>query len=131
MELVKLWAGGIVGVLVIGWGLKWAKTKGVDALVAYVGNKIMAALKDDSVNDLDLRAFQRDIIMAFVRLAEKKLPDSGMGPERKKWVLDFLTTRLPIFKGREAELGELIDKLVATLDCELKKIEGGYDSGQI
>jgi len=118
---MKGWAFGIVAALAIPYIWSWAKSSGVALIVGASVNALNKALRAN-VGDADVDAFLRDVTLAFIRLAEKKLPDGGLGPERKKFVADFLTAKFPIFRGRESELSELIDALVIQEDAALEKL---------
>lgn len=121
MEHIKDWLISGVGAIALGFALKWAYNKGCELVVDYAMRQLMLGLQGGGARDEDVREFVHDITLAFIKLAEKRLPDSGLGPERKKWVVDQLTHRLPILKGKEIILGDIIDKLVSTMDCQLKR----------
>ena len=113
--------GGLIA-LAAPLGIKWAGKRSINFLAHYLSKKLLVGLKGEGLEDEDVKAFLHDVTLSFIRLAERKLPDQGLGPERKKWMLDFLLSRLPFLKQYESTMSELIDELVKQNDQQLKDL---------
>lgn len=105
--------------------LAYAKKRVPEMVTRWIGREVRLALAGAGVPDPDLRELMRDVILAAVRFAEKKLPDEGMGEARLRLVLD-LFGRLPIVgsfvKGHEPFVRELVEEAVKRMDAEAKGI---------
>jgi hypothetical protein len=67
------------------------------------------------------RGLYMSLALDLVRIAEYELPDKGKGVERYKMVADKLCAMLPILKGQEDKVEQLIEAAVIAMDAELKK----------
>ena len=96
----------------------------VPSVIAYLGSKLIPHLVSwqlkkvhdlmcANTGDIALDTFQKDLVMAVVKLAQAKFSGAGLGPERKKFVVDFLVSKVPLLKGQQDKLTALIDELVA------------------
>ncbi len=108
---IKGWAIGIGLSLALPFLFKWISSKGVTAVVNWQFKKILRVLHTDS-GDPAWERFETDQVLAFARLAQAKFPKQGFGPERRALVIQMLTSRVPLLKGREAQLDDIIRKLV-------------------
>jgi len=121
---IKTWAIGLAGAAVLSFGLKWVLSKGIDLLISWQMGKIQGMLKANT-GDKALDQFEADLVLALVKLAQAKMPKDGLGAERKKFLIDFLTAKLPLFKGREDILAQIIDKIVEEEAALLDSIKPG------
>lgn len=112
MEHIQGWCIGIAASLLGPLVISWLAGKGVKSLVAWQISKTKALLEADT-GDKALDAFEHDLVLALAKLAKAKFPESGLGVERKKMVVDFLTSKIPLFRGQEVRLSALIDAIVA------------------
>ena len=119
--------GGLAGLLGGTVGLFfWRKFKGrvVDAIVGAAFRKLISLSKGEGVADADLREFVAAVTLAFVHLAERKLPDSGLGAERLAWVEAMLLRVFPFLAHvPEADRRAFIEEAVKRMDDRLKEIE--------
>ena len=122
MEAVNGWMVGGALAIALPFAWRYLKGPGVKFLVGWAIGQLRKALAGTGVEDADLKQFEKDITWAFIKLAQRKFPKDGMGPERKKWLVDFLTSKVPFLKGQEASLGELVEALVAEGAAELDKL---------
>jgi hypothetical protein len=121
---VKTWGIGIAASLACGFALKWVLSKGIDLLISWQIGKIRGMLSANT-GDAALDAFERDLVLALVKLAQAKMPKDGLGLERKKFVVDFLIAKVPFFKGKEDLLGQIIDEIVEHEAAMLDSIKPG------
>lgn len=71
---------------------------------------------------LDMRnAEDRELVMALVKFAEKKIPDAGTGKEKYRMVAAKIVRMLPVMKNHEERIGQMIEDAVSKLDKELKE----------
>ncbi len=117
------WAVGGIAVLALPFALKYIFGTGLDKLLAYQFGKILE-LMEKKTEDPDVDALRHDIIMACCKFAQKKLPGEGLGAERKKLIIDFMTVRFPLLKGKEEVLSQGIDLAVAKEKALLSQIVG-------
>ncbi len=107
----------------INWALGIGASVAVPLVLGYLGSKLLPMLKaweirrlmaliNAKTGDPALDQFERDLILALAKLAQAKFPKDGLGPERKKLMVDFLTAKVPYFRGQEARLSALIDQIV-------------------
>ena len=110
--------------LLVAWPLakRFVLPRLVDFLVGQGVSLLLKGLRGDGIEDADLKAFEHDVVFAFVRLAEKKLPDTGLGQERRAWVEASIVKAFPWLKGREQDLADAIEKAVIRMDVELKSM---------
>ena len=122
MENIKEWAFGLALAAAAPFAWKWATTKGVEFLVGKAMGLLIKGLRGEGVEDADVKAFEHDVVLAFVRLAEAKLPDGGLGADRKAWATGRIVQCFPWLKGQEKQLSDLIDNAVNRMDVELKNV---------
>lgn len=126
------WAAGGALALAIPFALKWLGGKGIDMLKAWELRKLQELL-GAKTGDPALDEFNRDLVLAVAKLAQAKMPKDGMGPERKKMLMDFLTSKFPWFRGKEAALSVLVDRVVSVqqevLDSVGKPQRGIFEAG--
>ena len=85
----------------------------------------LVKLMDPQSSDPKERELIKAVVLALVRLAEYKIPDKGAGDARYKAVADKLCSLVPILRGQEDRLKELIESAVEAMDEELKKVGNG------
>lgn len=108
--------------LALPWICSYIAGKLIPMLMAWQLGKVKDLL-GVKTGDAALDQFERDLVMALVRFAQARFPADGLGPERKKMVVDFLCAKVPFFKGQQDRLSALIDKLVASEAEMLDKIQ--------
>ena len=118
---IGTWCAGIAASIALPFVIKYLFGKGLDAAIAWQMGKLVGIL-DKKTGDVDVDAFVHDLTISICKLAEKKLPGAGLGADRKKMVIDFLTNRFPLLKGQEQRLSEGIDLAVAKEREMLTKI---------
>jgi len=115
------------------WIIGFALSAGLPLALGYIGAKLLPVLKaweirrllaliNAKTGDPALDQFEKDLILALAKLAQAEFPKDGMGPERKKLMVDFLTTEVPYFRGREVQLSALIDQIVESQAAVLDAI---------
>lgn len=122
MDQIKEWGLGLVLAAALPFAWRWASGRGVELLVGHAMRLLVKGLRGEGVEDPDLKAFEHDVVLAFVRLAEAKLPDNGLGADRKAWVQAKVLQVFPWLKGNEAQIGDLVEKAVSRMDAELKTL---------
>lgn len=65
----------------------------------------------------------KELLLALVKWAEKKIPEPGQGKARFDLVAAKLVAWFPVLKKSEAKISELIEAAVTAMDNELKKRE--------
>lgn len=63
----------------------------------------------------------KDLILALVKWAEKKIPERGQGKERMALVAAKLVQMFPVLKKQESLIAEVVEEAVWRMDEELKK----------
>lgn len=115
------------------WIIGLAISAGLPLVLGYIGAKLLPMLKaweirrllaliNAKTGDPALDAFEKDLILALAKLAQAKFAKDGLGPERKKLIVEFLTTRVPYFRGQETRLSALIDQIVESQAAVLDAI---------
>lgn len=126
---VKVWALGMALTVALGYSIKWAKNSLPGVLAGWVIVRVQTGLAGAGVENGDLKELIHDITIPLVKFAEKKLPDSGLGPQRLAWIEDALS-RIPwagflfhwIITTKQAEWRAVVEACVARMDEELKKV---------
>ena len=108
---IAAWAGGSIAALAFPFALKWLGGKGIAWLKAWEMGKVQELLAGKT-GDPALDQFNHDLVLAVAKLMQAKMPKDGLGPERKKALMDFLVNKFPWFAGKEAALSDLADKVV-------------------
>lgn len=63
----------------------------------------------------------KELLLALVKWAEKKLPEAGRGKARYDKVAARLVLWFPLLAKQESKISELIENAVVAMDAELKK----------
>lgn len=104
---------------VVFWGLMKLVPSRVTNMVAGLLNKQMGMI--DKIEDPIRKGLYLALALDLVRIAEFEIPDEGKGVEKYKMVVSKLCKALPILKGQEGYIEELIEAAVVAMDTELKK----------
>lgn len=101
----------------------WGLMKLVPAKLAnFVSGLLSSNLgKLDKIQDPIRKGLYMSLALDLVRIAEYEMPDAGMGKEKYKQVADKLCKVIPLLKGQEDHIEELIEAAVVAMDLELKK----------
>lgn len=75
----------------------------------------------DKIDDPKRKELIKQIVLDLVKLAEYELPEKGQGKARYDKVAARLCAIIPVFKGQEAKISEIIENAVIAADAELKK----------
>lgn len=120
MEWLGTVIGGKWGLMAAGVVAGWLAPRLKHWIVARISAEVGGKLKEvlDIKNPVD-----RALILAWVRWAEAKLPDEGLGADRKKLVTAFLRRLFPATLADV--LSDSIEEAVKTMDIELKKAANG------
>lgn len=122
MEMIGGWLGGLFST---NWGMlavgavsafigKWLAKK----IPFFIADKFGGKLKE--ILNLEDSA-DRALVLAWVRWAEAKLPDAGLGEKRKELVMAFLSRLFP--RALASVLSDIIELAVKQMDEELKKAQ--------
>ena len=88
-------------------------------LVKKEAHKILEQALNPKSTDPKERELIQDVVLSIVKLAEYKIPDSGLGATRKACVMALLSKWIP---GASAEaFSNIIEQAVIQLDMELKE----------
>mgnify|MGYP001599034592 CR=1 FL=1 len=122
MNAILALLGGKLGLLAAGAGAALVLALGkklIPNLVSKLVTNQLGKLLNPKTDDPKEKELIQNLVLALVRLAEYKLPDTGLGPNRKKAVLDALAK---IGLGKHADkIEELLEIAVKELDASLKK----------
>lgn len=113
---------GMLGLAVAGpfiW--KWVKGAGTDALIKLETDEVHKLLQLGP-KDPDLAQFSHDVLLAAIKLAEKEMPAHGRGADKKAFVVKMVCQDVPLFRGQEQNVGELIDVLCDKNDDMLNEL---------
>lgn len=121
--------GSKLGMLGIGVALPLAFMLGKKFIPKYFGGIFAKLLGKgmenvDDIKDPVRKELVRNIAYDLVKLAEYECPDKGQGRVRFEKVASWLCTTLPMLKGQDKALADIIEDAVAAMDNELKKAEG-------
>jgi len=117
------WAAGGIIVLALPFALKWLFGAGLDKALQWQFAKLVD-LMNKKTEDPDVDMLRQEIILAICKFTQKKLPGEGLGPERKKKIIEFLTVKFPMLRGKEEFLSQGIDLAVAKEKALLNQIVG-------
>ena len=106
------WLPWLMVMVVIPWVWPWLQSRGIALIIEWQMRKLLTLL-DANSGDAAWDDFLEDVGRAVIKLAQRKFPADGMGPERKKWIIKTLTRKVPVLRGREQQVGEFLDALVA------------------
>ncbi len=93
--------------LVAGLAWRFAGPKIQAWVVTYAMKQISAAMAGGGLDDPDYKEFVIAVAKAVIHLAEHKIPASGAGAERKKWVSGLLSKWFPTKTAEE--ISDLIE----------------------
>lgn len=116
------------------WLIAGGLSLALPLILGYIAAKLLPMLKaweirrllaliNAKTGDPAIDAFEKDLILALAKLAQAKMGKDGMGPERKKLIVEFLTAKVPYFRGRETQLSALIDQIVESQAAVLDAIQ--------
>lgn len=113
----------VLAVALLGYGLRWLSTGGIDLLVAWEMRRLVALI-NRPIEDPDVAHFWKAVILEGAVLAERKLPDSGLGPQRKAWLTEMFFRAMPFLRSaaNEKVIGDGIDRVVRENDQMLKDL---------
>lgn len=108
---LAMWIAGLIGT---GGALAIAHKllPGIVAKMAGARLKTLLAAKDEA---------DRALVLALVKWAEKKIPDSGKGGERFKLVMTKIASIFRLNDSQKEEVAGLIEDMVKAADEELRK----------
>lgn len=118
--------GGKVGAFALGAVIPLVFVLVKKYIPAQLGKALSGALAKEmkaigDIKDPKLKALVMALAVDLVKIAEYELPDPGQGAERYKRVAAKLCEMLPILKGQDKRIEELIEAAVNAMDAELKK----------
>mgnify|MGYP001571124148 FL=1 len=123
------WLTGVAGTLglkvlgsslVIGLAWKFAGPKIQAWVVSYAIKQISLAMAGGGLNDPDYKEFVAAVAKAVIHLAERKIPASGAGAERKKWVSGLLSRWFPA--KTTDEVSDLIENILVEIAAKAPKV---------
>ena len=114
---------GVAALALLGAALRWLSTGGVDLLVAWETRRLLALI-NRPIEDPDVAHFWRTVFLEGIVLAERKMPDSGCGPQRKAWLIELFFRAAPFLRSaaNERMIGDGIDRWVRENDQMLKDL---------
>ena len=122
MEALLSLIGAKAGTIGVGIGLAAILGLGVKIVPklihSYIGKK-MHNLFDGKLPE------DRELILAVVKWAEKKIPNKGEGRHRYELVADKLISIFPILAKNRRVMADLIEQAVIAMDEELKEVFDG------
>ena len=122
MEALLSLIGAKAGTIGVGIGLA-----AVFGLGVKIGPKLIRSFMRKQMQKLfDGKSPEdKELILAIVKWAEKKIPDEGKGRYRYELVADKLISIFPILSSNRRVMADLIEQAVTAMDEELKKISDG------
>lgn len=88
-----------------------------DMVAGLIGKQMT---KIDEIQDPVLKGLYLSLALDIVRIVEYEIPDKGKSEEKYKAAADKLCAILPMLKGNESKVKELIESAVEAMDKELK-----------
>ena len=119
----------LAGALLVPLAWRWARAN-VPALVAgWVVSRVKDALAGKGIENGDLQELVHACVLAGVKYAEKKLPDSGLGPRRMALVESALTG-LPligfllswVIQSNPGAWQAIVEECVKRMDDDARKL---------
>lgn len=105
--------------LVVGLAWRFAGPKIQAFVVSYAMKQISLAMAGGGLDDPDYKEFVVAVAKAVIHLAERKIPASGAGAERKKWVSGLLSRWFPAKTA--GEISDLIENILLEITAKAPK----------
>lgn len=126
MSAITAYLSGKLGAVAIGAAIPMVLLFAKKLIPAKLGSMVSGLLgkqmgKIDEIQDPVRKGLYLTLALDIVRIVEYEIPDKGKGEEKYKIAAEKLCAVLPILKGQEAKIEEIIESAVEAMDKELKK----------